>query len=149
MRRATEEQYHRTIQRFVSAVFQHLDEQITVNGLADYVGYSRFHFGRLFYRFMHESVSEFVIRIRLERAAWSIRNTDDALGRIALDAGYGSPEAFARAFRSRFDILPSLFRDQEEAQVWLKSPNGVHWNVDGVWKSSLLVAFRKQTQGTM
>ena len=46
-------------------------------------------------------------RLDAAAAALSLRSTD--VYNVALNAGYHSPEAFARAFKSRFGIPPSMF----------------------------------------
>src|SRR6185369_8449165 len=38
---------------------------------------------------------------------------------IAIDAGYDSPDAFARAFRQRFGQSPSSFRKSPDWAPWL------------------------------
>lgn len=65
-------------------------------------------------------------RLRLERAAISLRSGSDSVGEIALTAGYDSPDAFARAFRHAYGSAPSEYRGKRRAQTELASPGGVH-----------------------
>jgi AraC family transcriptional regulator len=91
---------------------QRLDEDVPLEELAAAAHYSMFHFHRLFRSVVGETVREHQRRLRLERAAYRLVHGDaDILG-VALDAGYDSHEAFTRAFRRRFDVAPSTFRDE-------------------------------------
>jgi AraC family transcriptional regulator len=43
----------------------------------------------------------------------------ESVTEIAMDAGYDSPDAFARAFRQRFGQSPSSFRKSPDWAPWL------------------------------
>src|SRR5262249_34051831 len=75
------------------------------------------HFHRIFRGLIGESIAEHQRRLRLERAARRLRDTDRPILDIALDAGYDSHEAFTRAFRAHFDMAPSEFRTTPSARV--------------------------------
>jgi AraC family transcriptional regulator len=62
-----------------------------------------------------ESVMGYVRRLRLERAALRLKHGESSVSAVAIDAGYGSHEAFTRAFRDRFGVVPSAFRDTDIA----------------------------------
>ncbi|MCE2560102.1 MAG: GyrI-like domain-containing protein [Acidobacteria bacterium] len=51
-----------------------------------------------------------IARVRLERAAWHLSRAGATVTDVALDSGYKAPEAFTRAFRSRFGVSPSEYR---------------------------------------
>jgi AraC family transcriptional regulator len=72
--------------------------------------FSPFHFHRIFRGMTGESVAGLVRRLRLERAASALRRSDVSVLEVALEAGYGSPEAFSRAFQQGFGIAPSEYR---------------------------------------
>ena len=85
---------------------EHLDGDLSVERLADVTHLSPFHFHRIFRANVGEGVAEYVRRIRIEAAAIALKSTSDSVTTIALDAGYGSHEAFTRAFRRRFGVSP-------------------------------------------
>src|SRR5438132_4034806 len=89
---------------------EHLDEELPLDRLARVAHFSPFHFHRLFRALVGETVSEYVRRLRLESAAVALKTTDKTVLQVALDAGYGTHEAFTRAFRQMFGISPSQFR---------------------------------------
>lgn len=88
---------------------------------------SPFHFHRTFHALLGETPAEMVRRLRLERAAQQLLESDLAVTQIAFDAGYSSLEAFIRAFRAAFGYAPSAFRESRPSQGRLPTPNGVHF----------------------
>ena len=87
---------------------------------------SRFHADRLIAAAAGEPPGALRRRILLERAAYRLVTTHEELLPIALDAGYGSHEAFTRAFTRAFGTAPSVWR-QRPAGFELAAPNGVHF----------------------
>lgn len=65
-------------------------------------------------------------RLLLERAAWQLSRTQLSVTDISLDAGYGSLEAFTRAFRKGFGVSPSLYRRMGATYTHLHTSNGIH-----------------------
>src|SRR5258708_10685016 len=57
-----------------------------------------------------ESVAAVVRGLRLETAGRVLRERDGSVTDVALAAGYGSPEAFTRAFQQAFGAAPSDYR---------------------------------------
>jgi AraC family transcriptional regulator len=88
---------------------------------------SRSSFFRLFQALIEESPGAMRRRLLLERAAWQLSSTKLSVTEIALDANYGSLEAFTRAFRRAFLISPSLYRRTGYARIHLPAPNHFHF----------------------
>ena len=89
---------------------------------------SRFHFNRLASAALGEPPGAFRRRLLLERAAHQLR--DRPVLQVALDAGYGSPEAFTRAFNRAFGMTPTAHR-RASAPCLLDGPSGVHFHPPG------------------
>jgi len=99
-----------TVQRYIQ---QHLDEDLSLDTLATIAGWSPYHFHRLFRGMVGESTADYVRRLRLEQAAHSLRYRERSVLNIALDAGYGSHEAFTRAFTRMFGVTPTEYQSLE------------------------------------
>ena len=110
-RNSTERDYAQRILRVLLHIQQHLDEPLTLDELAELAHFSRFHFHRVFRGMVGEPVKEHVRRLRLERAARQLESVNEQVLQIALRAGYESHEAFTRAFRARFGVSPTEFRE--------------------------------------
>src|SRR5215213_9671866 len=80
-------------------VGRRLDESTDGAALARDAHYSRFHFQRIFRQMTGETPSNCRRRLRLERAAYHLLQSDRSVTEIAFESGYGSLEGFSRAFR--------------------------------------------------
>ncbi|VAW34996.1 Transcriptional regulator, AraC family [hydrothermal vent metagenome] len=90
-----------------------LDDPPSLGEVAALAAFSPYHFHRLFTAYTGESLSTFIRRLRLERAANRLRQTLDAITNIALDAGYETSANFSKAFRQQFGQSPSEFRRRD------------------------------------
>jgi AraC family transcriptional regulator len=93
------------------AIERNLDRPLTLAELAAACGVSHFHLAHAFGRATGYSVMHYVRARRLTEAARALAAGDapDIL-RLALDCGYGSHEAFSRAFRAQFGTTPEAVR---------------------------------------
>jgi AraC family transcriptional regulator len=106
----TEQTYRQRILRVQLFIQEHLDEELPLERLARVAHFSPYHFHRIFRALVGEGVNEHVRRLRLESAAVALKTTGHSVLEVALDAGYGTHEAFTRAFRQMFGVSPSQYR---------------------------------------
>lgn len=99
--------------------------------IAERAHLSRFHFDRLVSAALGEPPGALRRRLLLERAACRLARSDDAVIDVAFDAGYSSPEAFARAFGRAYGVSPSAYRRGPSRDFELRTPNGVHFHPPG------------------
>src|SRR5277367_481475 len=90
----------------------HFAEEIALDEVAKACGVSRFHLTRAFGAASGYSVMRYLRARRLSEAARSLSGGAGDILAVALDAGYGSHEAFTRAFRDRFGLTPEAVRAQ-------------------------------------
>ncbi|MGW1376055.1 effector binding domain-containing protein [Streptomyces sp. NPDC002446] len=88
----------------------HLDEPIEVRDLARIAMTSEYHFRRMFSTLAGISLSEYIRRRRLTVAGAEVLAGERTLLEIAVRCGYGSGEAFARAFRAVHGVGPGEAR---------------------------------------
>ncbi|MBD3003728.1 GyrI-like domain-containing protein [Streptomyces sp. 5-10] len=88
----------------------HLDQRIEVAELARIAMTSEYHFRRLFSALAGISLSEYIRRRRLTLAGAEVLAGKRTLLEIAVRYGYGSGEAFARAFRAMHGVGPGEAR---------------------------------------
>ncbi|MCK9239519.1 AraC family transcriptional regulator [Desulfocurvus sp.] len=105
------ETYAERLNRALDHLERNLDEDPSLEELARVACFSPFHFHRIFTGMVGEPLRAHVRRLRLERARHRLQFTSLSVTRVALDAGYDSPEAFSRAFRAQFGMAPSHWRD--------------------------------------
>ncbi|MGV0849745.1 AraC family transcriptional regulator [Mycolicibacterium phlei] len=88
-----------TLNRLVGEIEAHLGEDVDVEAFAASVGSTGYHLRRMFSSLAGMPVSEYVRRRRMTVAAADVVGGEDFLT-IAVRYGYGSTEAFGRAFKS-------------------------------------------------
>jgi AraC family transcriptional regulator len=88
----------------------HLAQPLTLDEIAGVGGVSRFHMVRAFAAATGFPVMRYVRARRLSEAARALANGAPDILTLALDADYGSHEAFTRAFRDYFGVTPEMVR---------------------------------------
>lgn len=88
------------LNRLVDLVEKHLAEEPDIRRLAAEVGTTEYHLRRMFSSLAGMPLSEYVRRRRMTVAAADVVRGEDDLLSIAVRHGYGSAEAFGRAFRA-------------------------------------------------
>src|SRR5450631_1849565 len=88
----------------------HLARKLTLDEIAGIAGISRFHMVRAFAAATGLSVMRYVRARRLSEAARALAGGAPDILTLALDADYGSHEAFTRAFRDHFGVTPEVVR---------------------------------------
>jgi AraC family transcriptional regulator len=97
------------LNRIVEDVEDHLADDIDIAGLAARLGTTEYHVRRMFSSLAGMPLSEYIRRRRMSVAAADVVGGGDLLG-IAVRYGYGSTEAFGRAFRAVHGVGPGDVR---------------------------------------
>jgi AraC-like DNA-binding protein/uncharacterized damage-inducible protein DinB len=122
---------HDPATRLADIVANSLDLQPKTQDLARQAYQSRTQFHRLFRSMIAETPAAMRRRLLLERAAYQLGHTATPVTDIALDANYGSLEAFTRAFRRAFRTSPSIYRRLRDPHFHLPAPNKIHFLAAG------------------
>jgi len=126
MRESTLRDYQRRMLRVLRFIQENLDRELGLGELAGVAFFSPYHFHRVFHGMVGETLGAHIRRIRLERAAWGLRESGRSVIDIAFEAGYESHEAFTRAFGALFGESPSAFRAGHGRPLAV-APSGVHF----------------------
>jgi len=97
-------------QRALWYIESHLANALTLDEIAAIGGVSRFHMVRAFAAATGVSVMRYVRARRLSEAARALAGGAPDILNLALEADYGSHEAFTRAFRDHFGVTPEAVR---------------------------------------
>ncbi len=92
---------------------------------------SRFHFDRVVTAAAGETPARFRRRVLLERSAYRLLTSGWGVLDIAIEAGYGSNEAFTRAFQRAYGVGPAAWRRQPHRRIQIDAPSGVHFHPPG------------------
>ncbi|MBI1847698.1 MAG: AraC family transcriptional regulator [Candidatus Rokubacteria bacterium] len=105
-------EYEQRVNRVIDHVRDHLADELSLAGLARVAAFSPFHFHRVFTAVTGETLFGFIQRLRIERAAVALSlHAERSVLAVALDHGFTSAAGFARAFRARFGMSASAWRD--------------------------------------
>ncbi len=108
-----------TDSRRISRVLRHIEAHATetetaapldLTGLADVACMSKYHFLRSFRRSTGVTPHQYLLGLRLHRAAQRLCSSRDPVSAIAYDAGFGDLSTFNASFRARFGASPGNFR---------------------------------------
>ncbi len=93
------------------------DEALTLNYLADKLGYSEFYVSKKFKEISGMRLRDYLRYRKLAFALKDIRDTENGILDIALRYGFSSHEAFTRAFKEAYGITPSEYRQNPKPVV--------------------------------
>src|SRR5262249_31182244 len=91
-------------------VESHFASDLTLDEIARHAGVSTFYLTRAFATVTGRPLMRYVRGRRLTEAARALSDGATDIRAVALDAGYGSHEAFTRAFRDQFGATPESIR---------------------------------------
>lgn len=100
------------VRRVVDYIEAHLHERLTLDTLAETVGFSPFHFARAFKDATGVSPYRYVCDRRLLKAQRMLIAGQEPLGDVARACGFGSPSHFSSAFTRSRQITPREYRSQ-------------------------------------
>ena len=85
------------------------DTQLSVETLSRHVGMSR---GTLYNKLLEltgQTPVEFIRSVKLDKAAELLENNELTIAEVAYSAGFSTPNYFAKAFKAKFNMLPSEY----------------------------------------
>ncbi|RFB79176.1 AraC family transcriptional regulator [Methylovirgula sp. 4M-Z18] len=88
----------------------HFAQDIALDDIAEVAQVSRYHLSRSFGETIGYSITAYLRGRRLSESARALAKGASDILQVALDAGYGSHEAFTRAFREQFGLTPEALR---------------------------------------
>ena len=94
---------------------RNLEEPLRLPEIAIYVQISQRQLERLFLQHTGETPIRYYINVRLDRARGLVTQTQMPLAEVAGACGFGSSEQFTRAYKKRFNIVPS--KDRTEGRI--------------------------------
>jgi len=94
----------------------HTESNISLEDIATSACVSRYHLLRSFSAATGLSIMRYVRGRRLSAAARRLANGGGDILALAIESGYGSHEAFTRAFREQFGLTPEAVRAQHHVE---------------------------------
>jgi AraC family transcriptional regulator len=104
--------YKIRIDQVIQYIESNLSNKISLTEVANVSHFSAYHFHRIFTGIVGETVNDYIVRRRLERAVnLLIFKSELSITRVALDSGFSSSANFSKAVKLHFGFSPSEIRN--------------------------------------
>lgn len=111
------EEYKSRINRVQDFIEKNLDNPFSLEQLSDIACFSKFHFHRIFYALMGETLFQFIQRLRIEKAGVLLcYHSRKTITEVANECGFTDPSAFARAFKAYYGLSAKAWRAKHTAK---------------------------------
>ncbi|KXT75739.1 AraC family transcriptional regulator [Streptococcus sp. DD12] len=104
------------IRDIIDIIHQHYQDKLTIDQLAQQMGYSKAHFMTVFKQFTGVSCIEFIIQVRLQKSTELLSNTLLSVLEIANQVGFTNLSNFNRQFKRYYHLSPSAYRNLQKAK---------------------------------
>lgn len=102
--------YDKKFDAVTGYIKKHFTEQISLEDLAGFAGFSKYHFSRIFKEYYQMSLPEYITSLRISRATELLENPELSIMDVALQSGFSSLPSFNRTFKQINNCTPSQFR---------------------------------------
>lgn len=98
------------INKSIEYILQHIDEDISIEDVANHCNFSKYHFSRMFKEETRISIYSLIKRIKMDQSAVSLKvEKDKTITDIGFNYGYSSSN-YSSAFSKLYSICPVEFR---------------------------------------
>jgi AraC family transcriptional regulator len=107
----TAEEHFKRIRKVLIYIDENINEELSLEKLAEIATYSSFHFHRIFRGIIGETLQEYINRNRMEKSAMLLsHHKNKSLEEVFSEVGFKSNSAFSKTFKKFFGVSPSVFR---------------------------------------
>ena len=106
--------YRKDMERSIEFIEMNILEKLTAQKIADEIGYSLYHYCRIFLACYGMSVMGYVRKRRLTLAHIDLIAGEKVLD-VALKYDFETASGFSKAFRKEFDLSPKIFIKREKS----------------------------------
>lgn len=100
------------IKQVQELVSNDLGENTSVKTIAERVFLHPVYLSKVYKAETGESLSDYISRMRLERAVYLLRHTNKKIYTISAELGYQNPQYFSKVFKKQYGLTPNEFREQ-------------------------------------
>lgn len=110
MENETRNDRENTVRRIKQYVQKHLVKDVSLQSIADYMYMHPVHISRIFKLETGENLSDYVLRLKMERASALLADPSLKIYEVALQLGYQNPNYFIKVFKKYYSLTPQEFR---------------------------------------
>ncbi len=105
--------YYEKFAGLLKYIDTHYAEELSLDWAADYTGFSKYHFLRLFKEYTGMTYHDHLIHKRIQ-AAQKLLSTGESVTNISIRTGFNNLTSFSRSFKKLTGISPSRYRSRKE-----------------------------------
>jgi two-component system response regulator YesN len=100
------------IRQVQELVLNELGQDTSVKMIADRIYLHPVYLSKVYKLMTGESLGDYIIRMKMERALYLLKNTNKKIYEITTELGYQNPQYFSKMFKKYYAMTPNQFRDQ-------------------------------------
>ncbi|MEI6852175.1 MAG: AraC family transcriptional regulator [Bacteroidota bacterium] len=128
---STKPEQQQVLLKVLHYINENLTGDVSLETLADIANYSPFHFQKMFSEAISESPKQYIIRLKLEKAAHFIKLFPTmAISEISVVCGFSYNSIFSRAFKNYYGVSAETYRELPPKNLHLikkKKEKMAHW----------------------
>ena len=94
----------------IDYIRDHYQEDCSIDRICAYVGFSKYHFCRVFKEITGSTIHQFVNRYRINQAKYLLSRTDMPVAEVGAEVGLRDSETFSRVFKAETNMTPHKYR---------------------------------------
>lgn len=98
------------LDKIFTYIEEHYHETITLNEIADYMGFSSFYFTKFFKKNTGTTFIQFLTEYRLNKAKWVLLNENASVTEVAEQTGFSSVKTFHHQFKDLVGVSPLKYK---------------------------------------
>lgn len=102
--------YSPIIQKTIEHIESHLHDDLSLERVAQFAGFSKFHYHRIFQKEVGVTASEYIRYRRIANSANLLLYTEEKIIDIAFYYRFETQESFARSFKKYYKLPPGQYR---------------------------------------
>lgn len=102
--------YSPIIQKSIEYIESNLHEELSLENIAQFAGFSKYHYHRIFQKEIGVTASEYIRYRRIANLANMLLYTDEKIINIAFYYRFESQESFTRSFKKYYKLPPGQYR---------------------------------------
>jgi two-component system, response regulator YesN len=103
---------NRVIRQIQDYIEHNLQEDLSLNKIGEHVYLHPVYLSRLYKKETGESLSSYITRIRMDKAAQLLTRSNKKVSDIAVEVGYHKTQYFIRLFKEYYDSTPQIYRNR-------------------------------------
>ncbi len=122
MRVYKQKEYMEKFRSVMDYIDTHYMEELNLEDIARSIGFSKYHFSRLFKQYTGYTFCAYICYRRIKVAEELLAQPDLSITEIALQAGFPSISTFNRVFKQQKNCTPSVYREKNNRYLNVSTP---------------------------